>query len=326
MVHKSAQIGLVLFLVGCALFLGIYLLVRETQAQAAGMRSVPTQFQHVVSPLEKREHCASVYTITNRNTEVATALHHFYDDQEDIVHTLSDTMAGGASHAYDLGDIDTIPSDYSGYAIVSSDRVLTHTLDVCPTPGATPTCTLTPMPGYACYVALVLRAPSTPAPTPSSTPTPTVTGTPTITPTQTTTPPITSTPTEVPTGVLSIGYILYDASDEHIQIDNHGTSPQALGNWTIQSYTNAGGSCEPSSQQSYTFPEGYVLEPGAWVRVHSGPDATENQPSDLRWTRRYIWSDDGDVAVLHDGVGRIVDTYCYGGCCLQARRPGYPMR
>ncbi|MFW6116547.1 MAG: lamin tail domain-containing protein, partial [bacterium] len=80
-----------------------------------------------------------------------------------------------------------------------------------------------------------------------------------------------------------------------------------------QSYANKGGYCEPTDQW-YTFPSGYVLQAGASVRVHSGPDAIHNPPSDLKWTGAYIWHNDGDVGVLRDSKGVEVDRYGYGQC------------
>jgi len=111
-----------------------------------------------------------------------------------------------------------------------------------------------------------------------------------------------------------ITYIRYETRDEYIRLTNQSTISQDMTDWRIQSYANVDGGCEPADQW-YTFPAGYVLDAGASVRVHSGPDAYSDPPSDLRWTGRYMWNNDGDKGILHDAAGTVVDTYCYGECC-----------
>ena len=73
-------------------------------------------------------------------------------------------------------------------------------------------------------------------------------------------------------------------------------------NWKIQSV---------EGDQWYTFPSGYVLGAGSTVYVHSGPDAQANPPTDLLWTRAYIWNNDGDEARLYDAQGGLVDSWAY---------------
>jgi len=166
---------------------------------------------------------------------------------------------------------------------------------------------------YTVFLPIILKG-HQPAP-PVATPTPTTTATPaTPTLTPTATPTLTPTPTETPTGNLVITYIRYETRDEYIQITNQGTASQDMTNWKIQSYANIDGGCQPTDQW-YTFPAGYILDAGASVRVHSGPDAIHDPPGDLKWTTRYIWNNDGDKAVLYDAVGNVVDSYCYGECC-----------
>ena len=63
--------------------------------------------------------------------------------------------------------------------------------------------------------------------------------------------------------------------------------------------------------QCYALPPGYSLAAGAHVRVHSGPSALNNPPSDLRWTTGYIWNNDGDEARLFDSASRLVDSWAY---------------
>jgi len=138
--------------------------------------------------------------------------------------------------------------------------------------------------------------------------------TPTPTATPTSTPATTSTPTEVAISSVAIGDIRCETREEYVRIDNEGSASQDLTDWRIQSYESTDSGCVPAGQW-YTFPTGYVLDAGASVYVHSGPDAANNPPTDLKWVGSYVWHNDGDVAVLYDAAGAVIDTYCYGECC-----------
>ena len=49
----------------------------------------------------------------------------------------------------------------------------------------------------------------------------------------------------------------------------------------------------------FTFPEDRVLEPGAFVEVWSGRKGnTHEASSDIFWTRRFVWNNNGDTSVL----------------------------
>lgn len=191
-----------------------------------------------------------------------------------------------------------------------------------PTPSLTPTPTDTPTPTYTPTVTLT----ATPTRTPTATFTPTTTHTPTRTPTVTKTPTPTrtltatstptatsspsSTPTPTPTSPphsdLRVTYINYDSRNEYVSLANYGNAGQNMTSWHLFSVVGS---------QSYYFPFGYVLAPGASVRIHSGPDATSNPPASLRWTTSYIWNNDGDKAILYNAQGQIIDTYCYRDGC-----------
>lgn len=139
---------------------------------------------------------------------------------------------------------------------------------------------------------------ATRTPTRTQTPTRTATPTPTRTPTATGTP----TPTATVANNLGITHLNYAGSDEYIQISNFGPSPQVMTGWKILSVVGP---------QEYQFPDGYVLANGAQVRVHSGPGAINNPPTDLLWTLAYVWRDAGDEARLYDAQGRLLDSWVY---------------
>ncbi len=132
-------------------------------------------------------------------------------------------------------------------------------------------------------------------------PTPTPTASPTAEPTAT------PTPTPQPGGgKLTIVYLQYSGRDEYVEIQNEGPGDQDMTGWTLVSVVG---------NQVYDFPPGFALGVGHRVRVHSGPDAYESWPTDLKWTRAYIWNNAGDKAELRDPRGVVVDSYCYGGGC-----------
>jgi Lamin Tail Domain/PLD-like domain len=110
----------------------------------------------------------------------------------------------------------------------------------------------------------------------------------------------------VPEPDLHIEALRYDTSDEYVQITNRGTGSQDMTNWKIQSVVG---------NQWYYFSSGYTLAAGASVYVHSGPDAYSSPPADLLWGHAYIWSNDGDKAILYNGAGQPIDSYCYKAGC-----------
>ena len=105
---------------------------------------------------------------------------------------------------------------------------------------------------------------------------------------------------------LYIEALRYDTSDEYVQIANRGTASQDMTGWRIHSVVG---------NQWYNFPAGYTLAADATVRVHSGLDAFENPPADLLWGHAYIWSNDGDQAILYDAADQPIDDHCYGDGC-----------
>jgi uncharacterized repeat protein (TIGR01451 family) len=106
--------------------------------------------------------------------------------------------------------------------------------------------------------------------------------------------------------VLVIEELVYDASDEYITITNQGSGAQSMTGWRIRSDVGP---------QEYDFPDGYSLGAGASVRIHSGPDAYEAQPTDLLWGYSHVWLDEGDKAILYDDADQLIDSYCYADGC-----------
>ena len=110
-------------------------------------------------------------------------------------------------------------------------------------------------------------------------------------------------PTQIQTGPgVKISHLEYASSDEYIEITNSGPLDQDLTGWRIWSV---------QGNQTYRLPNGFILKAGTPVRIHSGPDASESWPTDLKWTGKYIWNNKGDDARLLDAQGNEIDRYAY---------------
>lgn len=105
---------------------------------------------------------------------------------------------------------------------------------------------------------------------------------------------------------LKIAQFEFERRDEFVEIKNNGPGNQLMDGWQIFSVVGP---------QTFDFPSGITLAAGQTLRVHSGPDAVENIPNDLRWTTAYIWNNNGDKAELKDSQGVVRDTSCYRNGC-----------
>ncbi len=91
-------------------------------------------YSHVISPVAKSLSCASIYTLTNTGTGLATMQHEFFNQLGLSVHSFADSLDVGASQAYSLTDVGLLPTGYEGYVVVTADQPFTYTLDPCPQP------------------------------------------------------------------------------------------------------------------------------------------------------------------------------------------------
>lgn len=124
------------------------------------------------------------------------------------------------------------------------------------------------------------------------------------TPTTTATPTATATATATPTPDVRITALQYSGTDEYIQITNNGPGTQNMSGWYVKRVL-------PVPERIYTFPSGYSLTAGAYVRVHSGPAAINSPPTHLLWTTDYVWGDSSGQARLYDAAGVLVSTWTY---------------
>jgi hypothetical protein len=89
---------------------------------------------------------------------------------------------------------------------------------------------------------------------------------------------------------------------EWVQVRNFGTKPWTLTGWSIRDVTGF----------RFKFPEGFTVEPGATVSIHTG--SGRNRPLHLYWGQgSYVWNNTGDKATLKNASGKVVDTCAYDG-------------
>jgi micrococcal nuclease len=89
-----------------------------------------------------------------------------------------------------------------------------------------------------------------------------------------------------------------DLSNEYFTLTNNSDTDITLTGWKMVSI---------EGNQTYYFPDGFVLKAKTDVTVWSGKDAKDNPPSDLKWTGKNIWNNKGDDGVLFDNQGNEVD-------------------
>jgi phosphatidylserine/phosphatidylglycerophosphate/cardiolipin synthase-like enzyme len=158
-------------------------------------------------------------------------------------------------------------------------------------------CDMPSIDGFIVYLPFVVGpVPATPTPTATVTPTPTQTPTSTATPTPTaTTPPTTSD--------LRIATLSGGSTPEYVLIQNFSSTSQNMTGWKLVSVVGP---------QTFDFPAGYVLGPGATVRIESYTGASNNPPSVLLWGLAAIWRNSGDKALLQNSSGVTVSCVAYG--------------
>jgi len=89
---------------------------------------------------------------------------------------------------------------------------------------------------------------------------------------------------------------------EYVEISNRGSGPQEMSGWSVSG---------SRGDDRFYFPNGYVLEGGATVRLHSGEDGVDAPPGDVYWTTKTVWNNDGETVCLWDGEGKVVSEYRY---------------
>lgn len=84
-------------------------------------------------------------------------------------------------------------------------------------------------------------------------------------------------------------------NDEYISLENTGDKPLDLTGWTVRD--DAG--------HTYTVPDGFTLDAGATVTLHTG--SGDDTASDLYWgASSPIWNNGGDTIIISDADGSVV--------------------
>lgn len=109
---------------------------------------------------------------------------------------------------------------------------------------------------------------------------------------------------------LSISVANPPNAPEYATVTNTGSEPVTLGGWRILSYSTQ---CTLQAEQTFTFPGGYTLAPGASVNVYSGYGSSP--PADgFKFNPQNIWANEADRAELVRPDGSVVARYGYGRC------------
>jgi micrococcal nuclease len=93
-----------------------------------------------------------------------------------------------------------------------------------------------------------------------------------------------------------------DLNGEYVDLSNRGDAPVDLGGWIVR---------DESASHRFTIPEGFVLDAGATVRLHTGCGTSSS--SALFWCMQTstVWNNDGDTVFVQDTSGNIVASRSY---------------
>lgn len=114
------------------------------------------------------------------------------------------------------------------------------------------------------------------------------------------------TATAAPHAMITLTQLSGLSTPEFVVIQNNGNTPGDLTGWYLESTVGP---------QTFNLPDGFVLAPGASVRIESYTGATHNPPVALLWSVDPIWRNAGDKAILRNKAGAAVATQCYGDAC-----------
>lgn len=90
------------------------------------------------------------------------------------------------------------------------------------------------------------------------------------------------------------------STDEYVEIRNDDADALDATGWTL----------EDEAGYAYEFPDGFALDAGATVRVHTG-DGTDSS-TDLYWGRGSpVWNNGGDTAHVYDDAGNLAAELTY---------------
>ncbi|MFQ5613116.1 MAG: lamin tail domain-containing protein [Anaerolineae bacterium] len=106
--------------------------------------------------------------------------------------------------------------------------------------------------------------------------------------------------------VIHIQTVVNGEGAEYVELVNQGAVGQLMDGWRLQ-----GSIDDESPADDYKFPPGFVLEPGATVKIHSGAPGAQLPPGDLFWTEADIWADSGETIYLLNTRLDVVDEFTW---------------
>jgi serine/threonine-protein kinase len=119
-------------------------------------------------------------------------------------------------------------------------------------------------------------------------------------------PPSVPVATEAVYADVQIILLSSSTAPEYLLLQNLGAAPQDMSGWYLESTVGP---------QTFNFPIGFALAPGASVRVESYTGAKNEPPQTLLWTTDAIWNNAGDKAILRNAAGKTISSKCYGTQC-----------
>lgn len=119
-------------------------------------------------------------------------------------------------------------------------------------------------------------------------------------------PPVVPAATEALQADVQITLLSSGTTPEYILLQNQGTAPQDMSGWYLESTVGP---------QTFNFPIGFALAPGASVRIESYTGAKNDPPQTLLWSPDPIWNNAGDEAILRNAAGKSISSKCYGNQC-----------
>ena len=101
---------------------------------------------------------------------------------------------------------------------------------------------------------------------------------------------------------IRIREVLNDGRAEEVVLVNEGHVGQPMTGWSLASLRGV---------RVFHFEDGFVMEPGASVKIKSGDGVAHHPPAVLAWTDETVWNNRGDVALLFDCEGEEVARFAY---------------
>ncbi len=117
---------------------------------------------------------------------------------------------------------------------------------------------------------------------------------------------------------LSLGAInVADRGDDEfeglfVMFKNDGDTPIDFTGWTMRDHPDDGVVGSPGGPSPFRFPDGFTLEPGENVYIHTGGDESQDREDVLHWgLRTTVWDENGDTVIVKDAEGDVALEHSY---------------